>query len=48
MPANVKYKPFRNTVVPGKNIQKADTTKNNSDNPKNIFRKNNGLLESAL
>ena len=33
-PVKAKYKPFLKTVVLGKNIQKDDTTKNNSDKPK--------------
>jgi hypothetical protein len=47
-PANVKYSPFLKIVVFGKNIQKADITKNNSDTPKKTFRKNNGCPLLAL
>ena len=47
-PANVKYSPFLKMVVFGKNIQKADTTKNNSEIPKKIFKKNNGWPLLAL
>ena len=47
-PDRVKYKPFLKTVVFGRNVQKEETTKNNSDNPKNTLRKNNGFFVSAL
>jgi len=35
-------------VVFGRNIQKADKTKNSNDKAKKTFRKNRGLLVSAL
>jgi hypothetical protein len=38
IPARVKYSPLRKTLVEGRNIQKAETTKNNNDNPKKIFK----------
>ena len=47
-PAAVKYNPFLNIVVLGMNIQKEDNTKNNRDNPKKIFKKNNGSPDFAL
>lgn len=48
IPAKVRYIPFLKIVVFGKNIQKEETTKNNNDNPKNTFKKNNGSLVDAL
>lgn len=36
-PAKVKYMPFLKMVVLGKNIQKEERTKKNSENPKNMF-----------
>jgi hypothetical protein len=35
-------------VVFGRNIQKAEITKNNNDKAKKTFRKNRGLFVSAL
>ncbi len=40
--------PFLNILVLGLNIQKVEITKNNRDNPKNIFRKYKGELVLAL
>jgi len=37
-PASVKYNPLRKIVVFGKNIQNAETTKNNKETPKKTFR----------
>jgi hypothetical protein len=37
-PANVKYNPFLNMVVFGKNIQNEETTKNSNETPKKIFK----------
>ena len=37
IPARVKYIPFLNTEVWGKNIQKEDITKNKRETPKKIF-----------
>ena len=48
IPDKVKYSPFLKIVVLGKNIQKEETTKKNSDNPKNTFKKNNGSFVDAL
>ncbi|SIQ89901.1 hypothetical protein SAMN05421797_104100 [Maribacter ulvicola] len=48
IPPNEKYSPFLNTVVFGINLQKNETTKNNSDSPKNMFRKYTGLLVVTL
>jgi hypothetical protein len=39
MPARVKYIPFLNMLVEGKNIQNEDMTKNRREKPKNILKK---------
>ena len=38
IPAKVKYNPFLNISVDGRNIQKAENTKNNKEHQKKIFR----------
>lgn len=48
MPPRVKYNPFLKIELFGINIQKEDSTKNNSESPKKILRKNSGLFEFAL
>jgi hypothetical protein len=42
IPPKVKYNPFLKTEVFGIYIQNAESTKNKSDNPKKIFKKNRG------
>ncbi len=48
MPAMVKYNPFLNICVLGLNIQNEDTTKNNRETAKKIFKKYKGSLVEAI
>ena len=47
-PALAIFKPFLNNFALGKNIKKAETTKNSNTTPKVIFNTNSGLLVVAL
>ena len=48
MPAVAKYIPFLKIGIFGVYIQNAESTKNNNDNPKKIFKKYKGLSVVAL